>query len=150
MSATSEAITLTKLDAARHQLETAAKLWLESEDPVSIHTLVAAAHRVVHDIAEHQGSGAVLLDRSRLSEWGYDPKEFKKAIRQAETFFKHAKNDPDESYSFSPKQTEYIFYSAVECYHRLAPQKSVLLARLLAWFYFRHPETLSVSAPEFR
>jgi len=138
--------TLTKLDVARRQLETAVALWFDDGDAVSIHTLVAAAHRIVHDIAEHRGSGAILLDRVHLSGLGYDPKEFVKAIRGAETFFKHAKDDPDATLEFSSHETEPMFYSAIECYHSLVLRRSQPLALLLAWLAFRHPDTLSETA----
>lgn len=144
MEETDTSITLTKLDAARRQLETAVKLWFDEEDAVSIHTLVAAAHRVVHDVAEHHGmDGAVLIDSNRLTQWGYNAKEFKKAIRQAETFFKHAENDPEDTYTFATGQTEFLLYSAIECYHRLDPTKSKMLALYMAWLHFHHPQTLS-------
>ena len=139
-------ITLSKLDAARRQLETAVNLWFEERDAVSIHTLAAAAHRVVHDVATHRGGGAFLLDHVRLAEWGYDPKAFKKALRHAETFFKHAENDPDETYTFSGNQTEFILASAIECFHGLVAERSPVLALFMGWLHFRHPETLSVSA----
>lgn len=46
---------LSKLDAARRQLETATKLYFEHGDEVSIHTLAAAAYSVIRDINEHRG-----------------------------------------------------------------------------------------------
>src|SRR5437899_619463 len=98
-------ITVTKLEAARRQIETAIDLWFHDGDPVSIHTLVGAAHRVVHDIAERQGSGAILLDTKRLTEWGYDAQAFKKALRESETFFKHARKDPSHSHAFAENET---------------------------------------------
>lgn len=104
-----EKVTPTKLEVANRQLETAALLWFTGGDAVSTHTLVAAAHRVVHDLAVDRGSGAVLLDGARLAEWGWNPKAYKKAIRQAETFFKHAETDAHETYTFSAFQTMFIW-----------------------------------------
>ena len=121
-------------------------LWFAAADAISIHTLVAAAHRVVHDVAEYQGSGAVFLDRVHLESCGFDAKAFKKAIREAETFFKHAEKDHQKSYTFSATQTEYLFYSAIECFHRITSGRSRLLATYMAWFHFRHPDTLSERA----
>ena len=139
-------ITLSKLDAAKRQLETAVNLWFEERDAVSIHTLAAAAHRVAHDVATHRGGGAFLLDHDRLAGWGYDPKTFKKALRQAETFFKHAENDPHDTYTFSTSQTESILASAIECFHGLVSERSPVLALFMGWFHFRHSDTLSEAA----
>ena len=135
-------ITVTKLDAARRQIETALDLWFHEGDPVAIHTLASAAHRVVHDLAEMGGDGSVLLNTNLLTGWGLDAKAFKKAIRAAETFFKHAQNDPHETFSFSLSQTERIFVSAIECYRRLVHEKSRLMTLFLYWFHIQYPQFL--------
>jgi hypothetical protein len=41
---------LSKLDAALRQLETAVTLYFHSSDPISIHTLTAAAYNVLQGI----------------------------------------------------------------------------------------------------
>ena len=46
---------LSKLEAARRQLETAIKLYFEYGDEVSIHALAAAAYSLIRDINEHRG-----------------------------------------------------------------------------------------------
>lgn len=125
------------MEAARRQIETAIQLWVQEADPVSIHTLAAAAHRVVHDAAAKDKNigtgGAFLLDGKRLEEWGYDAKQLKKAIRRAETFFKHALDDPNESFTLHHSLTEAVLYSTIECYRRLVLEKSELMCLFLAW-----------------
>ena len=44
-------LAITKLDAARRQLETAITLWFHDADPVSVHTLVMAAHGFLKHLA---------------------------------------------------------------------------------------------------
>ena len=46
---------VTKIDAAVRQLNCAVELFFENGDPVPIHTLVCAAHLIVHDINRAQG-----------------------------------------------------------------------------------------------
>ena len=41
---------VTKLDAARRQLETGITLWFHEMGPVSIHTLTGAAYKLLYDI----------------------------------------------------------------------------------------------------
>lgn len=90
-------ISLTKVEVVKRQLETAAAMLFEERDPVSIHTLVGAAHRVIHDISEHRGlGGAFMVDSKRIEEWGYSPKEFKNAVRYAETFLSTQKKTQKE------------------------------------------------------
>lgn len=147
MAKPTDNLRLTKPEAARRQLETAVEMWFHGGEPISIHTLAAAAHRVVHDVAEHRGlEGAALTDAKRLSAWGYHPQEYKKAIRKSETFFKHALNDPDEVHDFSEDETQFILWSAIDCYHRLASDKSPLLSQFMAWMGFKYPDNLSVTA----
>ena len=56
---------LSKLEAARRQLETAIKLYFADGDDVSIHSLVAAAYALLRDINEYRG-GEPMLNRFAL------------------------------------------------------------------------------------
>src|SRR5438128_1514480 len=67
-------IQVTKLDAVRRQLETAIILWFHDGDPVSIHTLAAAAYQIIYDINAHRGGAPMMRDSEKirpegLSEW---------------------------------------------------------------------------------
>jgi hypothetical protein len=142
-----DSITLTKIEAAHRQIETALNLWFHEGDPVSIHTLAAAAHRVVHDVAEYHGlDGAMLTDSNRLFQWGYDPKDFKKRVRKSETFFKHALNDPEDVHLFDHEFTPLILWSTIECYKRLESTKHPLMSLFMAWMGFHNPSTLTKEA----
>ena len=55
MSTSTDVEELTKLDAARRQLDAAIRMFLASEDEVAIHTLGAAAYRVLRDLKEERG-----------------------------------------------------------------------------------------------
>jgi len=71
---------LSKLDAARRQLETAVALCFQEGDPVSIHSFACAAHEIVETLnAMHvphdryvpvHGQTAVLGSESRRSQAG--------------------------------------------------------------------------------
>ncbi|HEV2335198.1 MAG TPA: hypothetical protein VGS13_06865 [Stellaceae bacterium] len=86
-------IHITKLDAAKRQLRTAIKLWFTGEDPVSVHTLAAAAHEIVHTLFRRRGLSGLLFDSPLIKEecrsmWA-------KRMKAVATFFKHAQRDPD-------------------------------------------------------
>jgi hypothetical protein len=51
---------VTKLGAAQRQLDTALKLWFEEGDVVSIFSLAASAHQIIHDL-NSKGKGDELL-----------------------------------------------------------------------------------------
>ncbi len=43
---------ITRIDAARRQIRTAVRLHFESCDPVTLHTLVTATHRLISELAK--------------------------------------------------------------------------------------------------
>ena len=69
--------TVTKLEAASRQLDTAIRLFFSGGDAVSIHTLAAAAFNVFADIAEHRKVGVSWRTRVR-DDSGLSKKELRK------------------------------------------------------------------------
>lgn len=54
---------ISKLDAAKRQLETAIRLYFNSADPVSIHTLACAAHSIISDLnKKYKGKPMIMSD----------------------------------------------------------------------------------------
>ena len=83
---------ITKLEAAKRQLDCALELFFDEKDAVAIHTLACAAHQVIHDINRDQNGPELLFDHKDTS----DPavKVTKKLLHSQYNFFKHADNDP--------------------------------------------------------
>jgi hypothetical protein len=54
MAPTGKKIIVSKLDAARRQLQTAIQLWFEERDPVAIHALAYAAYEIIHAISKRR------------------------------------------------------------------------------------------------
>jgi hypothetical protein len=94
-------IPITKLDAARRQIETAIILWFTESDPVSIHTLVSAGHRLVYDINKNSLRLPMLGDTTNIRP-GRE-KEYRDILAKAANFFKHADRDAEGILSFSPE-----------------------------------------------
>jgi len=61
--------TVSKFEAARRQLETAALLYFNEGDNVSIHTLVSAAYGILEDLAAKQGQ-KMFLEHSMVAAMG--------------------------------------------------------------------------------
>jgi hypothetical protein len=59
-------IHISKFDAAKRQLETAIRLWFHSGDPVSVHTLAAASHQLLHDLGNLCSTSGSKRASSRL------------------------------------------------------------------------------------
>jgi len=103
-------ISVTKIEAARRQLNEAIRLWFFDGDPIAIHSLACSAHQIVHDINQRQGWRDLLYD-SLIIKDEYR-KEWAKKLKTPFNFLKHADNDPTGVLEFKTEMTElFIFYT---------------------------------------
>ena len=113
-------ITVSKLDAAKRQIETAISLWFHDADIVSIHTLVAAGHQVCHGILKHQKIKVSMIFNLELL-----PEDariaYKRFILAPENFFKHGDDDPNPyaSIDLVLGVTEVYLVDAIYLFHNL-------------------------------
>src|ERR1039458_6074559 len=99
-------IHISKLDAAKRQLETAIRLWFHSGDPVSVHSLAAASHQLLHDLGKRHGIGTILRTAAYVKpEYR---KKHAKMVSSYENFFKHADRDPEKLLEYNPAATEIL------------------------------------------
>jgi hypothetical protein len=108
-----QTIRLTKLEAARRQLNTALELWFDDKDPVSIHVLAFSAYDVVHAVSKKRNPRRpdLLFDSDLIkdefrSEWAI-------LLKTPSGFFKHARNDPEGSIDFPPALSELLMVFAI-------------------------------------
>jgi hypothetical protein len=123
---------ISKLDAARRQIETAVVLYFNERDPVSIHTLTAAAYNVLLSL----GDGEVPMMKNSLKNHVKEGK-IKNAIaliNKAENFFKHADRDPDDILDFDPKYTEFLLWECCSAYRKLTNDNPDKMISYNIWF----------------
>ncbi len=138
-------LTISKLDAAKRQLETAIRLYFHNGDTVSIHTLTAAAYNVIRDINNHRGGSPMWAKDIFLDFVKPEHKRtFRKKINHAENFFKHANVDPEEVLKFNPEQTEILFIDAVSQYYKLTGETPPLLSAFRIWFLAHHRDLFNL------
>jgi hypothetical protein len=130
---------ISKIDAARRQLETAIYLFFYERDSVSIHTLTAAAYNVIADVLNHKGLSHKnmrerILERVKDEHKGY----FLKKLKEAENFFKHADRDPDAFLEFNPGQTEMLIWDAIIDYKVLSGETPPVYHVFHLWFVSNH------------
>lgn len=131
-------ITVSKPEVAERQIVQACLLFFERRDPVSIHTLTAAAHTVLRDVGKEDGVKSILKDlmpiRAEMqSEWT-------RLINEAQNFFKHADRDPDATFDFYFEGTQFLLLDAIEMLflvQRSLPREAFMF-RL--WVYMRYPD----------
>ncbi len=131
-------IDISKLDAAKRQIDTAINLFFRESDPVSIHTLVSAAYEILIALAKYQGVNIIIKDTSMIKE--EMKAEYIKALNEAQNFFKHADKDPKGLLEFSPKQTESFLWDAVRIYIELTKEKPSKMLAYRSWFYLENPD----------
>ena len=93
-------IRVSKLSAARRQLDCATELCFLDGDAVSIHTLAAAAHQIIHDINKKNGGPPLIFDSVVIRDERRE--EFIARLKKDMVFFKHAERDPDGITEFVP------------------------------------------------
>lgn len=153
-----KSLKISKLDAAKRQLETAIRLYFSEGDPVSIHTLAAAAYDVIHDITAKRGAEPMLLKDRMLD---YVKPEYKKMLGEklnaAANFFKHADRDPEATLDFNPDMSELHILDACSQYRRLTGEFPPLFQIYQTWVMAKHPDMYIlteevkriISAPSF-
>lgn len=137
--------TLTKLEAARRQIESAIRLYFHGGDPIAIHTLSAAGRNVLANLCAHRGvSSPVLLD-SMLSAFVKPEhhREVREAFRAPENFFKHADRDPDGVITFNPDASEFFLLEGLEAYGILTGEVPASFAAFRMWWLIHHPQVLN-------
>jgi hypothetical protein len=132
---------ISKLDAAKRQLDIAINLFFKQSDPVSIHTLTAAVHQLLMDIGR-LGNIKSIMKESPLIKKEY-LKEYLTKINEAENFFKHADKDPDALLKFNPEQTEFLLFDAVEMYMQLTGEMPEDMSIFRFWFLIKYPNVVN-------
>ncbi|MFA5005822.1 MAG: hypothetical protein WC561_06865, partial [Candidatus Omnitrophota bacterium] len=142
-----ESIRISKLDAAKRQLETAVRIYFSNGDPVSIHTLVSASYNIIKDINKKR-EGKPMLVKEVMIE--FVKPEYQKMIKgifnEAENFFKHANLDSEKSLDFNPELSELLMLDAISHYYGLTGEDSPLFQIFRAWYIINNP--LMFNLPE--
>jgi len=107
-----EYIHISKLDAARRQLDVAIRLLFYGADPVAVHTLVGAASVIISDLVQKHHPDKS-WDKFAQEANNITASDYFKIMRKAQNFLKHAKEDSDATLDFDPKDTESVAFWAV-------------------------------------
>jgi len=125
---------VTKLDAARRQLDTAIWLLFEKADAVSIHTLAHAAFGILKNVAEHRKNGRVLEAADEIAE-ATSKNEFWNGFNRTGNFFKHGDRDPEGILSGVPEEeNEALISLAVEIYNDIGCYATPEIESFYLWW----------------
>lgn len=146
---TSKNIHISKLDAAKRQIDSAIVLFLNNGDPVSIHTLTAASHQLLIDLGKKQRISSFVKEEVCKSIRPEKVKEYEKMVSEAENFFKHADRDPDELLKFPIGQTSFLLWDACQMYPKLTDETTPLITVYNMWFFVRNSDILDSSVVQY-
>src|SRR5271156_2491753 len=100
-------IQINKIDAARRQIDAAIRMTIAEEDPAAIHSIVAAAHRIVRDICERRGDIESYPRFTDRIAPGHE-KEFWKYWNASANFFKRADEDTDDIHELDDEAADFL------------------------------------------
>jgi len=126
---------ISKLDAARRQLETAVRLYFGEWDPVAIHSLTAAGYRLLSDLNKSRAGTPMFIESLWQLILPNQVKEAKRRFNEAANHFKHANRDPGTVLLFDPAQTEFMLVDACYKYKDLTGELVPALGAYTAWFW---------------
>lgn len=138
---------VSKLDAAKRQLECAISLYFNEKDPVSIHTLTCAAYNVLRTL----NGSRVWMTQDNLHEHIVPGKEklARELFRKPENFFKHADRDPEEILDFNPDGSEIPLFEACQVYRALTGESPEKMIAYNVWFKTKY-QRIFIYTPEER
>ena len=137
-------ITVTKIEAAHRQLRTAIELWFADEDPISIHTLAAASHQVIHDLNKKNNGPELLLDNKFIKD--EYRREFVADIKHASNFMKHADHDIGGAAAvleFRPDSNDNFITFAIFGLRYLGEKLGAEEIAFERWHTFRNPNLMN-------
>ena len=146
MNCMNEKIKVTKLDAAKRQLETSVRIYFSNGDPVSIHTLAAAAYNIIRDVNKKRGGKPMLLKEELIDT--YVKPEYQKLMREkinkSENFFKHADLDHEDNIDFSPRETELFMLDAISHYYSLTGEDPPFFKIYRFWYMINNAQMFNL------
>lgn len=134
---------ISKLDAAKRQLEITIRLFMGNADIVAIHTLTGATHNILRNLSNKQGKESYIKDILLKQIKPEYQKKYVERINQAENFFKHADRDHDKLLEFTPEQTEVMLWDCCSMYQNITNEWTPLILIYRTWFFTKNPELLA-------
>jgi hypothetical protein len=129
---------VTKIDAARRQLDVAIRLYFYDEDVVATYTLVWAVYNLLSDLIKKQG---LKSDLDRDLNWiiPKERKEIRDLFRSAGNYFKHADDkNYDKPLKFFYKPVEMYLFDSCRMYYTLTNNNPPTIGIYKSWFHLTH------------
>ncbi len=134
-----EIVPVTKIDAVKQQIDEAIWMFFSRRNPIAIHSIVGAAHQVLHDLTEHNSS---MIKNDRAATASNKGKDWYRRINREYNFFKHADSDKDKVLQFDPFLHTYYLVDCVYMYRALTGESPHNHKIFDAWFALSNPNAI--------
>lgn len=135
-------IHISKLDAAKRELEHAIRLFFLSGDPVVIHLVIYSSQQILRDLSRSKGL-TPFIDEMMRSVKPEHQKSIKNKFASAYNFFHHADKDPDGIKEFNPEVNEYALWECVDLYFSFTKEITGIMKAFRFWFYLKNNDILT-------
>ena len=134
---------ITKLDAARLQIEAAIFLYFADASFVPIHTLAAAAHELLRNLDDARTESYDFVTERAISilDEELGRAVYRKIVRAPANFFKHADRDPDGVLPLDPDLTELLLLEAAQAYQSFDNRSSLRIDAYEVWLQLARPDS---------
>lgn len=133
---------VTKLEAAKRQLDTAIKLYFDNEDSLSVHTLAYASFKILFDLYPSFHSDGF---SAKIDELIQQPKLGWSRFNRTANFLKHADRDPmDELGYHDAEHVEGTIGLAVCLYRRITGNFTPRMRGFDCWTEALYPEGFDI------
>ena len=146
-------VSITKPSAAQRQIDAAIRILFSGEDILAVHTVVAAAHRIVLDLAEKRNLApytesirttiATLyrqqfeetIPNHKLQNWAaqFENKYFRPYLNRPANFLKHADQDAGKVLDHDILQTDTLLLASCVTYTELGLEYTPEMKAFFRW-----------------
>jgi hypothetical protein len=123
---------ITKIEAAKYQLRTACRLFFETTDSVSVHTLAWAVHEILERYPKSAGS--LLLDIANQSP---ETRKAHAELTEARDFFKHYHKKPLKTIHLIENLNEWLLIDCGQMYRSVTGKFLKEVCAVNAWVSVR-------------
>lgn len=142
--------TITKIDAAVRQLETAIELWASDGDFVSIYTLSHSAHEILYQINKGHKTPCKSLadpDPNIFSEEGV--RLYKAAFKMNYNFSKHGGANPRELHRYAVGNISCVIFDCIYIHNQLRFPLRAVFEAFFDWLLMTEPELFGKTLHDF-
>ena len=127
---------LTKLEAAKRQIQTAIDLYFLHGDLISVMTLVGAAEEICGNVLARNGKKNILslmLDESRRLGLNFTSQDVYNRSSVLRNALKHAKDSEEDQFRFDEEAAVLMLVRAVINFQLLGEELTIEMEKFITW-----------------